>query len=205
MLLPALMLTAAALASPTISTDRECYAAGRDTIAVTGSGFAPSAPVTLQFTGNDEVLTSDATADATGALDTEVTAPDLKDFDADSSAIPVALDTADGATAGFELTAWEGTLSGYKSTIRRGQRLHFETTGWTGANELFLHYVRGGKTVFTQRLGSTTGECGDLTTSFKAFRFRGAKLGTYNLRISPNRTFTNTDRWFGFKRTRLVA
>src|SRR5262245_20280774 len=150
MLLPALMLTAA-LAAPTMSTDRECYAAGHDTIAITGSGFAPSAPVTLEFTGNDEVLTSDATADATGALDTEVTAPDLTDFNADSSAIPVALDTADGATAGFELSAWDGTLSGYRgSTIRRGQRLRFETTGWTGADELFLHYVRGGKTVFTQ-------------------------------------------------------
>jgi len=204
MLLPALMLTAA-LAAPTMSTDRECYAAGQDTITITGSGFAPSAPITLQFTGNDEVLTSDATADASGALDTEVTAPDLKDFKADSSAIPVALDTADGATAGFDLTAWDGTLSGYRSTIRRGQRLRFETTGWTGANELFLHYVRGGKTVFTQRLGATTGPCGDLTKSFKAFTFRGAKPGSYNLRISPNETFTNTDRWFGFKRTRLVS
>jgi hypothetical protein len=198
------MLTAA-LAAPTMSTDRECYAAGQDTITITGSGFAPSAPVTLQFTGNDETLTSDATTDATGALETEVTAPDMKDFDADSSAIPVALDTADGATAGFELTAWDGTLKGYRSTIRRGQRLRFATTGWTGADELFLHYVRGGKTVFTQRLGATTGPCGDLTKSFKAFTFRGAKPGNYNLRISPNETFTNTDRWFGFKRTRLVS
>ncbi|WP_028063543.1 hypothetical protein [Solirubrobacter soli] len=204
MLLPALMLTAA-LAAPTMSTDRECYAAGQDTITITGSGFAPSSPVTLQFTGNDEILTSDATSDATGALDTEVTAPDLKDFNADSSAIPVALDTADGATAGFDLTAWDGTLTGYRSTIRRGQRLRFETTGWTGADELFLHYVRGGKTVFTQRLGATSGPCGDLTKSFKAFTFRGAKLGSYNLRISPNEEFTNEDRWFGFKRTRLVS
>ena len=205
MLLPALMLTTAALAAPTMSTDRECYAAGQDTITITGSGFAPSAAVTLSFTGNDEVLTSDATSDATGALDTEVTAPDLKDFNADSSAIPVALDTADGATAGFELTEWDGTLTGYRSTVRRGQRLRFETTGWTGADALYLHYVRGGKTVHTQRLGATTGPCGDLTKSFKAFSFRGAKLGNYNLRISPNATFTNTDRWFGFKRTRLVS
>src|SRR3954454_13658211 len=111
MLLPALLATAAALAAPTMSTDRECYAAGEDTIAITGSGFAPSAPVTLSFTGNDEVLTSDATTDASGALDTEVTAPSLEDFSADSSAIPVALDTPDGAAAGFELTEWDGTLT----------------------------------------------------------------------------------------------
>ena len=156
MLLPTLVLTAAALATPTMSTDRECYAAGRDTIAITGTGFAPSAPVAINFTGNDEVLTSDATADANGALDTEVTAPDLKDFNADSSAIPVAVDTADGATAGFDLVEWDGTLTGYRSTIRRGQRLKFETTGWTGADTLYLHYVRGGKTVFTQRLGATS-------------------------------------------------
>ncbi len=205
MLLPTLVLTAAALATPTMSTDRECYAAGRDTIAITGTGFAPSAPVAINFTGNDEVLTSDATADANGALDTEVTAPDLKDFNADSSAIPVAVDTADGATAGFDLVEWDGTLTGYRSTIRRGQRLKFETTGWTGADTLYLHYVRGGKTVFTQRLGATSGPCGDLDKRFKAFTFRGAKPGNYNLRISPNEEFTNTDRWFGFKRVRFAS
>jgi hypothetical protein len=205
MLLPTLLLTAAALATPTMSTDRECYAAGQDTIEITGTGFAPSAPVAITFTGNDEVLTSDATADAAGALDTEVTAPSLADFGADSTGIPVAVDTADGATAGFELTDWDGTLTGYRSTMRRGQRLRFETTGWTDADALYLHYVRGGKTVFTQRLGATSGACGDLTKSFKAFTFRGAKPGSYNLRVSPNATFTNRDRWFGFKRVRLTS
>jgi hypothetical protein len=205
MLLPTILLTTAALAAPTMSTDRECYAAGHDSIAITGSGFTPSAPVTLSFTGNDEVLTSDATTDATGGLDTDVTAPSLEDFGADSTAIPVAIDTPDGATAGFELTEWDATLSGLGSKVRRGQRVEFETTGWTGADTLYLHYVRGGRTVFTQRLGATTGACGDLTRRLKAFNFRGAKSGNYNLRVSPNATFTNEDRWIGFKRVNLVA
>src|SRR4051794_32084299 len=137
MLLPALLATAAALAAPTMSTDRECYAAGEDTIAITGSGFAPSAPITLSFTGNDQVVTSDATADASGALDTQVSALSLDDFDADSDAIPVAVDTADGATAGFDLVKWDGTLTGLKTTMRRGRTLRFKTTGWTTADALY--------------------------------------------------------------------
>src|ERR1700754_4873531 len=99
--LPTLLLTAALAAAPSLATDRECYVSGHDTIAITGSGFAANAPITLSFTGNDEVLTSDVTADASGVLDTEVGAPTLEDFRADSSAIPVAIDTADGGAAGF--------------------------------------------------------------------------------------------------------
>src|SRR4051812_46641027 len=158
--LPALLLTAALAATPALSTDRECYVSGNDTIAITGSGFAANAPITLSFTGNDEILTSDATADEAGALDTEIGAPSLKDFGADSAAIPVAVDTAGGGASGFDLTDWSGTLSGYGKTIRRGQRITFDTTGWIGANTLYLHYVRGRRTVFTQRIGTTAGACG---------------------------------------------
>jgi hypothetical protein len=203
--LPALLLTAALAAAPTIATDRECYVSGNDTIAISGSGFAANAPITLSFTGNDEVLTSDATADASGALDTEVGAPKLEDFGADSSAIPVAIDTVDGAASGFDLTDWGGTLSGYGKSIRRGQRITVDTTGWIGANTLYLHYVRGGRTVRSQRIGTTAGACGDLSKRLKAFTFRGARPGSYVLRVSPNATFDNRDRWLGFGRVKLVS
>src|SRR4051812_21303879 len=119
MLLPMLLLTSAALAAPSISTDRQCYAAGHDTIAIEGTGFAPNAPVTLTFTGNDQELTSDATADANGALKTEVGAPTLADFDNDTRGIPVAVTTADGAMAGIELSDWSATVDGFGRALRR--------------------------------------------------------------------------------------
>src|SRR4051794_20775750 len=203
--LPALLLAAALAAAPAISTDRPCYVSGDDTIAITGSGFAANAPITLSFTGNDEVLTSGATADANGALDTHVDAPALADFGADSSGIPVALDTADGAAAGFELVDWTGTLSGFGKSIRRGQRITIDTTGWIGANTLYLHYVRGRRTVHSQRIGTTTAGCGDLSKRVKAFTFRGARPGNYVLRVSPNATFDNRERWLGFGRLKLTS
>src|SRR3954470_12357477 len=203
--LPALLLGAAMLAAPAISTDRACYVSGNDTIAITGSGFAVNGPITLSFTGNDKVLTSDASADATGVLDTQVDTPSLADFGADSSGIPVAVDTADGAAAGFDLVDWTGTLSGYGKSIRRGQRITVDTSGWIGATTLYLHYVRGGRTVRSQRIGTTTGACGDLTKRLRAFTFRGARPGNYVLRVSPNATFDGRDRWLGFGRVKLTS
>jgi hypothetical protein len=202
--LPALLLTAALAAVPTLTTDRECYVAGHDTIAITGTGFAPNAAVTLSFTGNDQVLTSDATADASGALDTEVSAPSLLDFGSDTTGIPVAIDTADGGAAGFELTDWSASVAGFGGAVRRGQSVRLETIGWIGENTLYAHYVRGGKVVGSQRIGTTRGACGDLAKSFKAFNFRGAKRGTYAVRISATATFDKRDRWIGFKKVRLA-
>src|SRR4051812_37601424 len=179
------LLIAAALAAPTLTTDRECYVAGNDTIAIDGSGFAPNAPVTLTFTGNDTPLTTDAASDADGALQTDVPAPSLEDFGVEPPGVPVAVSTADGAFAGIELTDWSASLDGYGGTMRRGQSVKLETIGWTGADgPLYVHYVRNNRVVHNQRIGMPSGDCGNLTKRFKAFNFRGAKPGSYSVRIS---------------------
>src|SRR6478735_4780401 len=113
--LPALLLAAALAAAPTVTTDRDCYVAGHDTIAIDGSGFTPGAAVTLTFTGNDTPLTSDATA------------PALEDFGVEPPGLPVAVSTADGAFAGIELTDWSATVDGFGRPVRRGQRVKLET------------------------------------------------------------------------------
>jgi hypothetical protein len=204
MLLPTLLLTTA-LAAPTVTTDRACYVAGHDTIAVDGSGFAPSVPATLTFTGNGEPLTVDADVDASGVLQAEVTAPALEDFGVEPPGLPVSLTTADGAQAGFELTDWSATIAGIGGTVRRGQSLKLETIGWIGTNTLYAHYGRGGRIVHTQRIGTTTGACGDLSKRLKAFSFRGAKAGAYSIRISATPEFDARDRWIGFKRVKLAS
>jgi hypothetical protein len=205
MLLPTLLLTATTLAAPSISTDRQCYAAGHDTIAIDGTGFAPSAPITLTFTGNDQTLESEATADANGVLKTEVGAPALADFDNDTSGIPVAITTADGAMAGIELSDWSATVDGFGNKLRRGKSVKLETIGWIGENTLYAHYMRGSKVVGSQRIGTTGGACGDLTKRFKAFGFRGAKAGSYQVAISADAKFDKRSRWIGFKKVRLAS
>ena len=204
--LPPLHIAAPRAAAPTVTTDRDCYVAGHDTIAIDGSGFTPGAAVTLTFTGNDTPLTSDATADATGALQTEVTAPALEDFGVEPPGLPVAVSTADGAFAGIELTDWSATVDGFGRPVRRGQSVKLETIGWTGTTgPLYAHYVRGGRLVHSQRIGTPSGACGDLTKRFKAFSFRGAKPGTYSVRISATASFDKRDRWIGFKRVKLAS
>jgi hypothetical protein len=83
--------------------------------------------------------------------------------------------------------------------------VRLETIGWIGENTLYAHYVRGGKLVGTQKIGTTRGACGELAKSFKAFSFRGAKRGTYAVRISASAKFDKRDRWIGFKRVRLAS
>jgi hypothetical protein len=204
-MLPALLLAGAALAAPSISTDRLCYSAGHDTIAIEGTGFAANAPVTLTFTGNDQTLESQATADANGALSTEVGAPTLEDFDNDTRGIPVSITTADGAMAGIELSDWAATVDGFGRALRRGQSVKLDTYGWIGANTLYAHYLRGTKVVHSQRIGTTAGDCGDLTKRFKAFSFKGAKPGSYQVAISADAKLDKRARWIGFKKVRLAS
>ena len=73
----------------------------------------------------------------------------------------------------IRITEWEVEAAALKRKLKRGQRVKVETVGWTGAADtLYVHYLRGGKAVFSKKVGALKPPCGDLTTSFKAFGFK---------------------------------
>ena len=91
----------------------------------------------------------------------------------------------------LQVTEWSADVAAFeRRSVRAGQRVKLETRGWTGAGDtLYIHYVRNGKAVRSEKLGALKGPCGDLTKSFRAFAFRSAKPGTYDVRFSAEATW----------------
>jgi hypothetical protein len=54
---------------------------------------------------------------------------------------------------------------------------------------LYMHYVRHGRAVHTQRLGTIKGPCGTFTRHIREFDFRPVPAGTYAIRFSTRAVF----------------
>jgi hypothetical protein len=190
----------AASAAPTLSTDRECYGADRDTVALSGSGYTPGGAITLLFGGRGQFLIREATADASGAFAFKLPAPTLETLGyTDMFRAPMTVTATDETQDQF--AAAEVTLTGYDVYVKpwatmgpaAGRPRHmtvFDALGWTTLGDrLYAHYLRGGKLVRTVRLGSLTGPCGDLRVRMREFPFRPVPAGRYRVQFDTTRAY----------------
>jgi hypothetical protein len=214
---------ATASALPTLTTDRSCYAEA-ESVAFTGSGFTPGADVSFFFAANGRLGTASTKADGAGAFLYRLRAPKLKDFDADSPAFDLSVTANDQTKFGPEgpvgppeesfaaselrISEWSADIpkwnaAGAKS--KRGQRVKLTTTGWTSTGDtLYMHYIRGGKAVFSEKVGALKAPCGDLSKTVKAFNFKNAKPGKYAVRFSTSARYSGKDAWLGYKTVQLL-
>ncbi len=187
-----------------------------------GTGFTPAGAVNLLFMAGGEIGSFAATADAAGAFHASLRAPDFDTFDEDPPAFNMNVSINDAAKFGpdgpigppeetfafvrLRITQWSADVAEFeRASVRAGQRVTLETRGWTGAGDaLYIHYVRNGKAVRSEKLGALKGPCGDMTKSFKAFAFKSAKPGNYAVRFSTQARWDKDDRWMGYKRVKLA-
>jgi hypothetical protein len=110
------------------------------------------------------------------------------------------------AFASLKITEWDATVEAFElGSVRARQPVKLETHGWTGAGTtLYVHYLRGGKAVHSEKLGALKAPCGDLTKTFRAFKFKAAKPGNYAVRFSTTAKWDKTARWTGYKRVKLT-
>jgi|tagenome__1003787_1003787.scaffolds.fasta_scaffold20932370_2 hypothetical protein len=196
----------AALAAPTLSTDQQCYAVGRDVTTLTGSGFTPNGQVAFALSrpGGDPG-TFTATANSAGGLVVRVKVPSFDWFGLgawQALALPVtATDTAlaaanpalgpAGVTAtatstytdwGVRAPAWEASTKGHPR-----QMMTVTAIGWRSEGKvIYAHYTRGGKLVKTIRVGALTAPCGNLTRHMRQFPFRPVAAGTWRVQFDTS-------------------
>jgi hypothetical protein len=213
---------AAASAAPTVTTDQPCYVADEQSMEFSGSGYSPNGQVGLFFSAGGKYGSYMATADASGAFTASVRAPSFEAFGEDPPSYPMSVTANDEAKIGpdgplappeeivafmdLRITEWSADVPAFEKPVRRGQRVKLTTYGWVGAGEtLYVHYLRGGKAVHSEKLAALKGPCGDLIKNFKAFNFKTAKPGNYAVRFSASAQWSGKDRWTGYKRVKLAS
>lgn len=209
----ALVVAASAQAAEasTVTLDRTCYSPG-EAIGQVGSAFTAGGAVTESLDLLDpltrEPLGSFAaeavTADAQGAFSRQIAAPPLaRDTDRRESAVSSFSDG--GAPAGVAPAVVEWTLSSWEVRIRAwahgrarpGRSMVIDTTGWTSAGgTLHAHYFRRRTPVGVMRIGTLTGDCGDLRKKVRQFPFKHVRPGRWTVYFSGTAVLdTENDAW----------
>jgi len=186
---------------------------------MTGSGFTPNGQVTLDnaFIYPDGQQESGPqvheTADAEGRL---LRSGALNEIDVDHFTWRVtATDVtraAQGAPESERIATTSFTASFFGIFVkawntdgpargRPGHRITLDAGGFTGdiGSALYMHYLRRGRVVHTQRLGRIKGPCGTLTRKIREFAFRPVPAGTYKIRFSSHKVFDRRRDKIGYK------
>lgn len=185
-----LAATPAAADAATIQLNRSCYLTG-GVVGVSGSGFAPNAPVTIT---QNETQIGTAQADALGSFQGSYSAPEVSESERQT-------DIEVSATDGVTTASTDGKVSAFNADFSpssgnpRTLKVNFKADGFNllggKASTIYLHYVMpGGKKVKkTKRLGKARGKCGELKTrKQKLFPF-SAKRGTWRLQWDTRKKY----------------
>jgi hypothetical protein len=224
MLVTPMTFATSALGRPSLTTDRGCYSEG-EPVRFSGQGFTAAAPIGFLFASNGMLGQATTTADATGAFEFLLRAPRLKDFDAEPPAFDLSATANDQtkfapdgtiigppedsvAAAQIRISEWTIDIPQWNSShasARAGQRVRLTTHGWTSTGEtLYVHYLRGGKAIRSEKVGALKPPCGDLTKAITTFSSAQLKPGTYSVRFSTSAKWSGKDAWLGYRVVRLV-
>jgi hypothetical protein len=196
----ALLVAAPTAAAAEIQVDRPCYAdpsQRADTIALTGSGFAPNAAYQVLLDGQP-LQGGTGNADASGAIAGSLAAPSLGSSTGGSryqhSYSLTAQDASGGGpTATFAVSKLFATFrptSGNPKTLKVRFALYGFGLAGDAAPTIYLHYVApNGKLKKTYRLGKGRGPCGSLKTSLRRLFPFSAGRGAWNLQFDTSRAY----------------
>jgi hypothetical protein len=216
--LAGLAIVATAQAAPSVVADRPCYSL-LTPVALAGDGFTPdgdllvAGTVTYPDGAMAEALAVPAVADAQGHVEGAFGLPQIdyrrltftatvSDLSRIAQGAPVAEQSASTtftvAPFGAYFRPWN---TDGPARARPGRRARLDVDGYiaTASRTLYVHYVRRGRLVKTQRVGRLDPECGSLTTRFEQFAFRPIERGTYRVIFDTTRRWPNEDAWSGYR------
>jgi hypothetical protein len=205
-LIPAVLAASVALAPaaaaqvppPTLQWDRTCYTEFQP-MTYSGTGFSPGGPVDLLYSRPGFLLgSSEATADATGAISAVVMAEagqllgeredraQIIASASDRTRIEQGADPASQLAAStFTFTRWGGYSPGRLVT---GRQTSAAAYGWAFAEgqPVYVLIRKGPKTVASIRLGTLAAPCGDVEKRYTVPR--KLRPGAYKLVLSTDAT-----------------
>jgi hypothetical protein len=184
-----------ALAAPagaqTIAVNATCFVNGNPKvgtpITVSGSGFTAGDTVTLQASG----ISGSTTVGGTGTFTSTLAGPTLSTrFPAWSQFTLTARDTTRGATEATTSFAVANLAFETKPAVARpSQKVRFSFSGFRSGAIVYGHYLRGRKTVATERFGRTNGSCGVLKSKARLFPGGHPAFGTYKIQFDDSRRY----------------
>jgi hypothetical protein len=209
---------ATAQAAPTVVADRSCYSL-LTPVSLAGDGFTPNGDLLVAGTvtypdgAMAEAGTVPAVADAQGHVEGMFGLPQIdyrrltftatvSDLSRIAQGAPVAEQSANTSFTvvpfGAYFRPWN---TDGPARARPGRRARLEVDGYiaTASRSLYVHYVRRGRLVKTQRVGRLDPECGSLTTRFKQFAFHPVEPGRYRVIFDTTRRWPNEDAWSGYR------
>lgn len=172
-----------------IQLNRSCYLTG-GVVGVSGSGFAPNAPVSI--TQNGEQIGT-AQADALGSFQGSYAAPEVSESQRQTDIEVSATDGVNTAGTDGEVSAFNADFSP-SSGNPRTLKVRFKLDGFNllggKASTIYLHYIQpGGKRKMTKRLGKARGACGQLSTSKRKLFPFSARRGTWRLQWDTRKKY----------------
>lgn len=191
-LLTAVSLLAAAPAAAdaaAVQLNRSCYLTG-GVVGLSGSGFAPNAPVTITQNGTQ---IGTAQADALGSFQGSYSAPEVSETERQAEIEVSATDGTNTAGTSSKVSAFNADFSP-SSGNPRTLKVNFKADGFNllggEPSTVYLHYIApGGKRKMTKRLGKAQGACGQLSTSKRKLFPFSAKRGTWRLQWDTRKTY----------------
>jgi hypothetical protein len=196
----AALALACATAAPAVGatlTAPECIpsmgAKNSRTLPISGSGFAPGARVSVDYstpvTPGRTFLTA-VTADASGAFSTRTVPPLFHAFSTREQIFDLTASTEEPPVEAS--TRYKQVLFGYEMTPRASSStrvVRHVVRGFPAGRTTFLHYRLAGRTEGTVRLGRTSSPCGIVARRMRALPLK-VKTGTWTVYADQRRAFS---------------
>jgi hypothetical protein len=184
----AVLATTPAAAQVSLAPLKPCYVAAQpsqtEIFTVTGSGFTPRAHVEIYV---DEVLTTTAEVLLTGTVSGQLAAPFVesgeREFTLRLTEVGMPANTISAVS---RVTRFSVEQSPKRS--KTNERVTFRGRGFTLLPQpVYAHYVFGGRSFKTVKLGMPKGNCGTFSVKRRQFPFKKRpRIGTWTIQFDQN-------------------
>jgi hypothetical protein len=180
----AALITTPASAAVTLDPLKPCYVAAQETqrelIDVAASGFTPLSKVEVYV---DETHSTTADVLVDGKVSGKVTAPFV---DAGEREFTLRVTeqgmSANSITAVSRVTRF--SVEQVPKLAKTDQKVHFKGRGFTQPLPIYMHYIYGGRSLKTIKLGSPKGNCGTFNVRRKQFPFKKRpRVGSWTIQF----------------------
>lgn len=189
------LVPAASARAAELRADHACYVGGAEEVELTATGFRPGATVDFRQRG---ITVASVPANDLGQAQVRRRAPRhpggrtslataFVEFSADQRDDP---DTR--AATRVSITNFTGSFSPRRP--RPNRRMRIRLTGFLPGQRIYLHYVRGRRSVATRSLGRARGDCGRLTATVRRWPLRRVAAGRWRLQADARRRWSPRTR-----------
>jgi len=193
-------VAAAGASAATIGVTAPCVvniSSGGAQMQVVGNGFA--AGDSIELTTNSGGGFGMATADATGAFSTLITAPTLSNNGPGEATFTLtAIDETTSLLANPTTTFLLANLAVATKPMeaKPSKKVTFTFSGFLPGTEIYAHYLHGKKVTATARFGRAVAPCGLLKTKAKLYPGK-RKFQTYKVQFDDSRHYSakTLPRW----------